>query len=78
LVELEEVHISNNDYFNSYTNRLIFSGSFNDLLGATYSYEKDFNFSRVVSLKIYVEKESRTGKKKLFEQLIFQNYEKIK
>lgn len=78
LVELEEVHIANNDYFNIYTNRLILSGSFNNLLDATYRYEKDFDFSRVVSLKFYIEKEPRTRRKKLFEQIIFQNYEKIK
>lgn len=78
LVELEEVHMASNDYFNIFTNRLILSGSFNDLLDATYRYEKDFDFSRVVSLKFYVKKEPRTKKKKLFEQLIFQNYEKIK
>lgn len=78
LVELEEVHMANNDYFNIYTNRLILSGSFNNLLDASYRYEKDFDFSRVVSMKFYIEKEPRTRRKKLFEQLIFQNYEKIK
>lgn len=77
LVELEEVHAANNDYFNIYSNRLILSGSFKNLLEAAYHYEKDFDFSRVVSLKFYIEKEPRTRRKKLFEQLIFQNYEKI-
>ena len=78
LVELEEVHIANNYYFNIYSNRLILSGSFKNLLEATYHYEKDFDFSRVVSLKFYIEREPRTRRKKLFEQVIFQNYEKIK
>ncbi len=78
LVKLEEIHIANNDYFNIYTNQLILSGGYKDLLEATYQYEKEFDYSRVVSLKFFVEKEPRSGRKKLFEQLIFQNYEKIK
>jgi hypothetical protein len=78
LVKLEEIHIANNDYFNIYTNQLILSGGYKDLLEATYRYEKEFDYSRVVSLKFFVEKEPRSRRKKLFEQLIFQNYEKIK
>ncbi|WP_396591865.1 hypothetical protein [Allomuricauda sp. R78024] len=77
LVKLEEVHKANNEYFNIYTNRLLISGTFNELLATTYKYEKEFEFSRVVSVRFYVEKELRTRKKKLFEQIIFQNYEKI-
>ncbi|RKN76838.1 hypothetical protein [Ulvibacterium marinum] len=78
LVKLEEIHMANNDYFNIYTNQLILSGGYKDLLEATYQYEKEFDYSRVVSLKFFVEKEPRSRRKKLFEQLIFQNYEKIK
>jgi len=78
LIELEEVHMAKNDYFNIYTNRLLLSGNFNELLAATYYYEKDFDFSRLVGLRFYIEKEPRTRRKILNEQLIFQNYEKIK
>lgn len=78
LVRLEEVHQANDDYFNIYTNRLILTGNFGELLEATYQYEKQFDFSRVVSLRFYIEKEPRTRRKKLFEQIIFQNYEKIR
>lgn len=77
LVKLEEVHRAKNDYFNIFTNRLILSGKFNDLLAVSYQYEKEFEFSRVVSLRFYLERESRTRRKKLFQQIIFQNYEKI-
>ncbi len=77
LVRLEEVHQSNNEYFNIYTNRIVFSGDFNALLKTTLEYEKAFEYSRVVSLEFRVEKEPRTRRKKLIEQLIFQNYEKI-
>ena len=77
LVKLEEIHKAKNDYFNIYSNRFIISGAFNELLKTTYAYEKEFEFSRVVSVRFYVDTESRTRKKRLFEQIIFQNYEKI-
>lgn len=77
LIKLEEVHKASDDYFNIYTNRLKLTGSFQELLKATYTYEKEFEFSRVVSLEFYIEKEPRTRRKRLFEQIIFQNYEKI-
>lgn len=78
LVKLEEIHKASDEYFNIYTNRLILTGAYGDLLNTTYNYEKKFEFSRVVSLRFYVEKEARTRKTRLFEQIIFQNYEKIR
>lgn len=77
LVKLAEVHKANNEYFNIYTNQLLLSGNFNNILGATYEYEKNFDFSRLVSLNFYTEKERRSRRLKLYGQLIFQNYEKI-
>ncbi|WP_298538934.1 hypothetical protein [uncultured Aquimarina sp.] len=78
LVKLEAIHKASDEYFNIYTNRLILTGNYGDLLKTTYNYEKAFDFSRVVSLQFYIEKEPRTRRKKLFEQIIFQNYEKIR
>ena len=40
-------------------------------------FEKDFEFSRLVCLNFYSEKELRTRRLKLYARLIFQNYEKI-
>lgn len=78
MVKLEKIHKTSDEYFNIYTNRLILTGDFGDLLKTTYNYEKEFDFSRVVSLQFYIEKEPRTRRKRLFEQIIFQNYEKIR
>ncbi len=78
LVKLEEIHKASDEYFNIYTNRLVLTGNYGDLLKTTYNYEKEFDFSRVVSLQFYIEKEPRTRRKRLFEQIIFQNYEKIR
>ncbi len=77
LVELEEIHKASNDYFNIYTNSLILSGNYKNLLEATYYYEQTFDYSRVVSVQFYTEKQPRSKRKKLFERLTFQNYEKI-
>ncbi len=77
LVKLDKIHHASNEYFNIYTNRLLISGTYNELLKATYDYETQFDFSRVVSIQFFTEKELRTNRKKLFEQIIFQNYEKI-
>lgn len=77
LVKLEEVHKAKNNYFNIYTNRLLVSGSYNNVIETCYAFEKAFEYSRVVSLSLYTKKDSRTQRKKLFEQIIFQNYEKI-
>ncbi|MEE9363942.1 MAG: hypothetical protein V3U92_15180 [Cellulophaga sp.] len=77
LVKLEEIHKAENEYFKIYTNRLVLSGSFKELLDANYYYERKFEFSRVVSLGFYIERERRTRRKKLFQQIIFQNYEKM-
>lgn len=75
IVELDEAHKYQDDYFNVYTNMLLLEGSFDDLLKTTYYYERKFVHSRLVSLSFYL-KESRRDKNKLFEQLIFQNYDK--
>ncbi len=77
LVQLEEIHTAQNSYFNIYTNRLIVTGNYNDLLKTTYQYEKDFDFSRVISSRFYLQKDLRTRRKKLFQLITFQNYEKI-
>lgn len=77
LVKLEKVHKANDEYFNVYTNQLVISGQFNQLLEATYLFEKEFEYSRLVCLNFYSEKEIRSRRLKLYARLTFQNYEKI-
>ena len=76
LEKLDESHKLNNEYFNVYTNKLLLKGNFNDLLNTTYYYEKEFQYSRVVSLSFFTKKNPKTRKKSLYEQVIFQNYDK--
>lgn len=78
LVKLEEIHKAENDYFTIYTNRLILTGSYNNLLATAYAYEKKFEYSRVISISYYVDREPRSRIQKLYQQIIFQNYEKIR
>ena len=76
LVKLKEVHKAENEYFKIYTNQLIVSGKYNNVIETCYEFEKKFDYSRVISLSLYTEKNARTKRKKLFERIIFKNYEK--
>ncbi|UZO80682.1 hypothetical protein NBT05_17285 [Aquimarina sp. ERC-38] len=77
ILKLNKAHSAKDAYFTIYTNQLILTGSYSELLKTTYQLEKSFDVSRIVSLKLYTEKEPRTRKKKLIEQITFQNYEKL-
>lgn len=76
LSKIENIHISSDNYFTIYSNIVTIEGSFNDLLKVIYSFEEGFEFARIASLKIYVLKNRRNSKNKLYTTIIFQNYEK--
>ena len=78
LEKLDEVHIVSDEYFKIYTNRLEITGNFENLLKTTYDFEQTFDYSRVVGVSFYTYREPRSRKVKLFEQIIFQNYEKVR
>lgn len=76
LVRLDESHKFNDTYFDVYTNSLLLKGDFSNLLKTAYYYEKNFEYSRLVSMFYYTKKNPKNKKNVLFEQLIFQNYDK--
>lgn len=76
LEKLSEPHTFNDKYYSIITNRIVLSGSFNDLIETCYFYEKEFKFSKVISTSFYTKKNYQTRKKKLYTKLVFQNYEK--
>jgi len=76
LDKLFESHKFNDDYYTVYTNSILLSGTFNDIIETAYLYEKEFQYSRVVNMSFYTKKNYRTKSTKLFSKLIFQNYEK--
>ncbi|WP_299883436.1 hypothetical protein [uncultured Lacinutrix sp.] len=74
IVEIGDVHEFQDDKYLIYTNQIELEGSYNDLINALYTIEKDFKDSRVASVKIYSKKDYRTNTNKLYLKLILQNY----
>jgi len=74
---MEEIHIAESKGFNIMTNQLILEGNYNSLIEIIYEFEKEFEFSTIVSIAFLKEKEYQTRKNKLRVKVIFQNYEKV-
>ena len=62
--------------FNIYSNKISIKGGFNELIKTIYAFETEFNFARIATMKFYVLKNRKTRKKELYNDIIFQNYEK--
>ncbi len=78
LASIDNIHISSDDYFTIYSNKITLKGSYNNLMKTIYAFEKDFEYARIATLKFYVSRNRRTLKKELYNDIIFQNYEKKK
>lgn len=76
LSKIENLHISNDNYFTIYSNVISLKGDFNNLLKTIYEFEKDFEYARIASMVLYTERNNKTSKKELNNEIIFQNYEK--
>lgn len=76
LVKLEETHKFSDTYFDVYTNSLLLKGDFSNLLQTAYYYEKQFEYSRLVSMSFDVKFNLKRKKRELFTKLVFQNYVK--
>lgn len=76
IVKLEPIHDFEDENLRIISNQIIVSGNINDLLELTYSLEKDFAFSRIVSYKFFTIKKNNQAVG-LQLQIIFQNYENI-
>lgn len=76
LSKIENLHISNDDYFTIYSNVISMQGDFNVLLKTIYEFERDFEYARIASLVFYTERNTITSQKELYNEIIFQNYEK--
>lgn len=78
LSNIGNAHISGDDYFTIYSNSVTLKGDFQELLHTVYAFDTDFAQARIATLRFYVKKEVRSSKKELFNDIIFQNYEKNK
>lgn len=72
--DLQPIHIFSDENYNIITNQLDVTGNSNQLLQLGYDFEKEFSFSRIVSMNFYTIK--KNGKPELLHlKMIFQNYE---
>jgi len=76
IVGIEDVHVSQEEGFDIYTNQVELKGDYADLVSLFYEIEKDFKHSRAANARLFSKKNYRTNKKILLLKIIFQNYEK--
>ena len=74
--KMEALHISQDDYFKVYSNVLTIMGDYNSIAHTVYLLERDFSEARIASMKFHAISDPRTKRKKLYNTIIFQNYEK--
>src|SRR6218665_53494 len=72
--DLQPIHDFNSDGYQVFTYQVDLTGSYNQLLGLAYKFEKQFDYSKIVSLAFYTDKKN-SKKETLHLKLIFQNYE---
>ena len=76
IYDLQPVHEHRDGNYIVYTNQLDITGDYNSLLKVSYEFEKNFIFSKVVSLHFYTLKKGNNPDI-LHQKIIFQNYESI-
>jgi hypothetical protein len=75
--DLQPIHVFQDENHIVITNQLDVTGSVNQLLKLAYGFEKNFEYSRVVSMNLYTTKKNNLSDV-LHLKLIFQNYENNK
>lgn len=75
--DLQPIHVFPDDNYTIITNQLDVTGNSNQLLQLGYDFEKEFNFSRMVSMNFYIAKKNNKSDV-LHLKMIFQNYENNK
>lgn len=77
IYDLQPIHELIQEDYKIYTFQLDLIGNYNRLLSLTNNFEKQFEFSKIVSLKFYKDKKNNKADV-LHLKLIFQNYENNK
>ncbi len=75
--ELKSIHIFYDTNYTLITNQLDVTGGVNQLMELAYDFEKNFSFSRIVSMNFYSIKKNNITEV-LHLKMIFQNYESNK
>jgi len=73
---IEDTHVVVDEDFKIYTNRIQIEGDFKTLLQLLFYTEKNFLSSKIISAQFFTKKNYTKNTKKLFLELILQNYEK--
>lgn len=75
--DLQPIHVFDDNDYKIVSNQLDVTGGVNQLLKLGYDFEKEFNYSRMVSMSFYTNK--RNNKTEVLHlKIIFQNYENTK
>lgn len=74
--DLQPIHVFSDENYKIVTNQLDVTGNANQLLKLGYDFEKQFKFSRIVSMNFYTAKNNKS--ELLHLKIIFQNYENNK
>lgn len=75
--DLQPIHIFSDENHKVITNLLDVTGNANQLLQLGYDFEKNFTYSRMVSMDFYTTKKNNSSES-LHLRMIFQNYENNK
>ncbi|MCF6133370.1 hypothetical protein [Flavobacterium wongokense] len=75
--DLQPIHNFTYDDYQVYTYQIDLTGSYNELLDITYKFERQFEYSKIISLAFYTDKKN-SKTEILHLKLIFQNYESNK
>lgn len=75
--DLQAIHIADDENYIISTNQIDVTGNVNQLLQLGYSFEKNFDLSRLTSMNFYTVKKNNKVDK-LHLKMIFQNYDNTK
>ncbi|SHI73708.1 hypothetical protein SAMN04488096_10446 [Mesonia phycicola] len=76
LSNIKSTHVATNRYYAIYSNQITLEGKFDELFKTIYDIEKKFDKARIASVKLYTKEDYVKKNKILYNEIIFQNYEK--
>lgn len=77
IFDMQSIHQYADENYTVYTNQLDVTGNVNSLLSLAYGFEKDFPYSRLLSIRFYTVKKNNNPTV-LHLKMLFQNYENNK
>lgn len=76
IVSLGKQHVYKTNDVRIYSNFLELEGSYNTILKTIYTFEKEFQKSKINSVHFYIKKNYTAKKQKLYAKILFQNFKK--